>query len=179
MVAFWAILLVWLRAKFSTELIQSKRNLSCLRFFPKNQRMRMRGGAIEVDAREALEILSENSRWRIIKILIKEALCGKALAARLDLSRSAVSQHLRELRRAGLIQERKDGYFTFCCVQRERLDEVVKLVIALSDHEADPCNVQREKMADKKVKRKNYLPMCNSCVGTVKACANVGGSKPP
>jgi DNA-binding transcriptional ArsR family regulator len=124
-----------------------------------------------VDTREALEILSENSRWRIIQILIKEALCGKAIAAGLDLSRSAVSQHLNELRRAGLIQEKKDGHFTFCCVQRERLDQVVKLVISLLDNEADPllCNVQREKMADKKVKRENYLPMCNSCVGTGKA----------
>jgi DNA-binding transcriptional ArsR family regulator len=123
-----------------------------------------------VDTREALEILSENSRWRIIQILIKEALCGKAIAAGLDLSRSAVSQHLNELRRAGLIQEKKDGHFTFCCVQRERLDQVVKLVIAL-DRKADPllCKVQRKKMASKNEKRKDYLPMCNSCVRTDKA----------
>jgi DNA-binding transcriptional ArsR family regulator len=134
-----------------------------------------------VDAREALEILSENSRWRIIQILIREALCGKALAARLSLSRSAVSQHLSELRRAGLIQEKKDGHFTFCCVQRERLDQVVKLVIALLEYKADPllCSVQGEIMEDKKVKRENYLPMCDSCVGAVEACANVGGGKPP
>jgi ArsR family transcriptional regulator len=123
-----------------------------------------------VDAREALEILSENSRWRIMQILLRETLCGKALAARLGISRPAVSQHLRELRRAGLIHEKPDGYFTFCYVQRERLSQVVKLVIAL-DRKADPllCKVQRKKMASKNEKRKDYLPMCNSCVRTDKA----------
>ncbi|MBN1844923.1 MAG: winged helix-turn-helix transcriptional regulator, partial [Sedimentisphaerales bacterium] len=58
-----------------------------------------------------LKVLSVGTRLRIIQLLNGRALCVNALAQRLGVSQSAVSQHLRVLRDAGLVIDEKRGYF--------------------------------------------------------------------
>ncbi len=55
--------------------------------------------------------LSVETRVRIVQLLQDRPLCVNALAARLDVTHSAVSQHLRVLREAGLVTPDKRGYF--------------------------------------------------------------------
>ena len=59
----------------------------------------------------ALKVLSVESRVRILQLLKGRALCVGALAARLDVTQGAVSQHLRIMRDAGLVIDEKRGYF--------------------------------------------------------------------
>lgn len=58
-----------------------------------------------------LKILSVETRVRIIQLLKGRSLCVNALAARLDVTQGAVSQHLRFMRDAGLVTDEKRGYY--------------------------------------------------------------------
>ena len=65
-----------------------------------------------------LKVLSVETRLRIVQLLKGRVLCVGALAAKLDVTQGAVSQHLRILRDAGLVIDEKRGYFV-----HYRLDE--------------------------------------------------------
>ena len=56
-------------------------------------------------------MLSVPTRVKIIDLLKGRALCVGALAARLDVTQGAVSQHLRLLRDNGLVVAEKHGYY--------------------------------------------------------------------
>ena len=58
-----------------------------------------------------LKVLSVGTRVRIVQLLKGRALCVNALAARLDVTQGAVSQHLRVMRDAGLVIDEKRGYY--------------------------------------------------------------------
>lgn len=59
---------------------------------------------------EVFKLLGDKSRYRIIKILTEEGeLCVSDLAAVLDASMSAVSQHLRVLEMSGLVAGERMG----------------------------------------------------------------------
>jgi arsenate reductase/ArsR family transcriptional regulator len=57
--------------------------------------------------------LGHPARLRIVAMLRKGELCACQITAVLDLAPSTVSAHLAELRRAGLIAERKDGRWVY------------------------------------------------------------------
>ena len=65
-----------------------------------------------------LKVLSVGTRVRIVQLLKGKPMCVNALAARLDVTQGAVSQHLRIMRDAGLVIDEKRGYFV-----HYRLDE--------------------------------------------------------
>ena len=58
--------------------------------------------------------LADPTRLRIVEILCHqhepEALCVNALAGMLDITQSAVSQHLRMLKNVGLVKGERRGY---------------------------------------------------------------------
>ena len=58
-----------------------------------------------------LKILAVENRVRIVQLLKGRALCVNALAARLNVTQGAVSQHLRIMRDAGLVIDEKRGYY--------------------------------------------------------------------
>lgn len=60
---------------------------------------------------EVFKALSAPTRLRLVKLLAEHegALCVNALARRLDVSQSAVSQHLRVLRQTGLVKSERRG----------------------------------------------------------------------
>jgi ArsR family transcriptional regulator, arsenate/arsenite/antimonite-responsive transcriptional repressor len=58
---------------------------------------------------QTFKALAHPARLRILAMLRPGELCGCQIAAVLDLSPSTVSAHLAELRRGGLIAERKEG----------------------------------------------------------------------
>lgn len=65
-----------------------------------------------------LKVLSVGTRVRIFCLLRGRALCVNALAARLDVTQGAVSQHLRVMRDAGLVIDERRG-----CRVHYRLNE--------------------------------------------------------
>jgi len=58
-----------------------------------------------------LKVLSVETRVEMLRLLKGRALCVNALAARLNITPGAVSQHLRIMRDAGLVTDEKRGYY--------------------------------------------------------------------
>jgi len=58
-----------------------------------------------------LSVLSVETRVRIVRLLNGRALCVNALAAQLDVTQGAVSQHLRIMRDAGAVIDDRRGNF--------------------------------------------------------------------
>ena len=67
------------------------------------------------------KILSVETRVQIILLLKKRSLCVNALARTLEISPAAVSQHLRVLKDAGVVEAQKRGYYVHYRVQEETL----------------------------------------------------------
>jgi ArsR family transcriptional regulator, arsenate/arsenite/antimonite-responsive transcriptional repressor len=76
------------------------------------------------DLMQVLKALSDPTRTTILAHLSGEDLCVGALANRLGVTHSAVSQHLRILREAGLVSGSKRGYWVHYSLDRERVREV-------------------------------------------------------
>ena len=85
---------------------------------------------------EAVEVfgaLASETRIRILQELGEKTLCVGALATRLEMTQSAVSQHLQVMRRARLVEADKRGSFVHYRLTenageqcREMLDRIVR-----------------------------------------------------
>lgn len=67
--------------------------------------------------------LSSDARVLILQLLKERSLCVGALAARLNISSAAVSQHLRVLRYAELVVPDKRGYYVHYRLNRKTLEQ--------------------------------------------------------
>ena len=79
-------------------------------------------GEIE-ELTEVFKALSDPTRLRLVRLLAEHqgSLCVNALAHRLGVSQSAVSQHLRVLRQARLVEGEREGYHVHYALNPERL----------------------------------------------------------
>jgi DNA-binding transcriptional ArsR family regulator len=72
----------------------------------------------------ALRAIAEPRRRDILRIVLDSEHTAGEIAARFDVSRPAISQHLRILKEAGLIVERRLGTRRLYRARPERLTEV-------------------------------------------------------
>ena len=72
----------------------------------------------------SLAVLADPTRRRVFERLRSGPSAVNALAAGLPVSRPAVSQHLRALREAGLVDERSEGARRIYSIRREGLREL-------------------------------------------------------
>ena len=86
-----------------------------------------------VELLEILKALSDETRYKLIKMLLQHNFCVGALAKKLEITESAVSQHLKILRNAELIQGEKRGYYTHYFVNRKQLKKAAKKISELSE----------------------------------------------
>jgi ArsR family transcriptional regulator, arsenate/arsenite/antimonite-responsive transcriptional repressor len=63
--------------------------------------------------------LGEETRIKIILMLFREEMCICELMDQLNLSQSAVSHHVKILKQAGLVNDRRDGKWTFYSINKE------------------------------------------------------------
>ena len=80
--------------------------------------------------------LADETRLRLLALLQTQDLCGKALAQRLGISNAAVSQHLRVLKEAGLVEGEKRGYWNHYSVQGKGLEGVIRELERLASQPA-------------------------------------------
>jgi ArsR family transcriptional regulator len=85
-----------------------------------------------------LKALSDETRFRLLDLLLAEALCGRALAQRLGISEAAVSQHLKVLKEAGLVEGEKRGYWIHYSVQRKVVAQIIRELERLVSRSAVP-----------------------------------------
>ena len=75
------------------------------------------------EAAELFKVLSVDKRIEIIELLKKEAMSVNAIAEALGITQSAVSQHLRVLKAAGLVKDERQGYWIYYSLNREILEK--------------------------------------------------------
>jgi DNA-binding transcriptional ArsR family regulator len=73
------------------------------------------------------KVLSGDTRIRMLELLKGGPLCVNALAKRLGVTPSAVSQNLRILRDADLVVADKQGYFVHYGINRQTMTELRSL----------------------------------------------------
>ncbi len=78
------------------------------------------------ESAELFKILSVDKRIEIIELLKKEAMSVNAIAEVLKISQSAVSQHLRILKAAGLVKDKRQGYWIYYSLNRDILEKCRK-----------------------------------------------------
>lgn len=85
----------------------------------------------------AFKALSDESRFKLVNLLLTHDFCVGALAHHLKISEAAVSQHLRQLREVGLVKGEKRGYWTHYLVDKVKLSELAEALRNLT--ELPPC----------------------------------------
>ena len=75
------------------------------------------------ESAELFKILSVDKRIEIIERLKKEAMNVNSLAGVLGITQSAVSQHLRVLKAAGLVKDERQGYWIYYSLNRDALEK--------------------------------------------------------
>ena len=76
------------------------------------------------ESAELFKILSVDKRIEIIELLKKEAMSVNSMAEVLGVTSSAVSQHLRVLKSAGLVRDERKGYWVYYSLDRDTLEKV-------------------------------------------------------
>lgn len=75
------------------------------------------------EAAELFKLLSVDKRIEIIELLKKEPMSVNAIAQALKISQSAVSQHLRTLKSAGLVKDERQGYWIYYSLNKDALEK--------------------------------------------------------
>lgn len=73
-----------------------------------------------------LKALGEPTRLRIVRLLAERELCVCELEEIMDMSQPRISQHLKVLKQAGLIKERREAQRRMCRLNREVYNNFLK-----------------------------------------------------
>jgi DNA-binding transcriptional ArsR family regulator len=87
---------------------------------------------------QIVKTLADETRFKLVKLLLTHDFCVGALAQHLRISEAAVSQHLKYLREAGLVKGEKRGYWTHYMVEKNKLNELAELLRGLTN--LVPCS---------------------------------------
>ena len=74
--------------------------------------------------RDVFQAIADPTRRDIINLLAHKTLTPNSVADSFDVSRQAISKHLKILEECGLIMIEQQGRERFCSVQPEKLDEI-------------------------------------------------------
>lgn len=88
-------------------------------------------GEIQEKVAQALKILGDSNRIKIIEILREGELCQCEVIPHIGQSQPTVSRHLNLLERHGVLVRRKEGTKTFYKIADEKVLEIVDLVRSL------------------------------------------------
>jgi DNA-binding transcriptional ArsR family regulator len=86
---------------------------------------------------QVLKALSDETRLKMIELLLQNDFCVGALSRKLNISEAAVSQHLKVLRNAGIVAGDKRGYYTHYDVCRDLIEEVSQSIHAIAAYSGD------------------------------------------
>src|SRR3954452_17959035 len=84
---------------------------------------------------ELFHALSDETRLEIIELLRKGERCVCELTDSLDAAQSRLSFHLRVLRDAGIVRDRKDGRWVHYELDRSAFNEIESLVASMNPRE--------------------------------------------
>ncbi len=92
---------------------------------------------------QAFKLLSDENKYRIVKLLMNGEKCVCDIAEELNLEQSLVSHHLNRLREAGLIVDRKVGSWVHCSLNQkvfEKIEKAFQKDLGTSNIKNVPCS---------------------------------------
>lgn len=101
-----------------------------------------------MDLEIMLRALGEPMRLKIFRQLLERKHCVRSLAKKLDITESAVSQHMKVLREAGLVYGERCGYHIHYFPSQEAIDYMAGMFVLMKgqsqDLDRDPnvCNCE-------------------------------------
>lgn len=75
-----------------------------------------------MNADDLIKVIGEPMRYKILRQLLLRKHCVRSLSKKLGVSESAVSQHLKIMKQAGLVYGEKYGYHTHYFPSQEAMD---------------------------------------------------------
>ena len=73
-----------------------------------------------------LKALADETRWRIVRELLKETLTVSELTERLGANQYNISKHLRILRETGIVTTEKEGKNLNCTIEPELKQKIAR-----------------------------------------------------
>jgi DNA-binding transcriptional ArsR family regulator len=111
-----------------------------------------------------LRALADETRFKIINLLLTHDLCVGAIAQRLEVSKAAISQHLQILRNTGLVWGEKRGYWTHYSVERNLLKQISNELTEIADQVFNPEGIcLRTCSSEANIKERMGKEMCKDC----------------
>lgn len=106
--------------------------------------------------------LSDETRLKILMIISSKVICQKGISRHLQISDSAVSQHIRILKEANILTGYKEGYYVFYRINDDVFNECISFMKFMNEGEytcIDLGNVEKTKKC------------CSAtCKGNIKCC---------
>ena len=120
------------------------------------------------DALALFKLLADDTRLKILRALGEKDMYVELLAERLRLSAPTVSFHMKKLLAAGLVDARREQYYTVYAIRREALGLTLDALIFRPD-DADAAEALREEQYRRKVIRA-FMPdgFCETLPAQVK-----------
>lgn len=87
----------------------------------------------DISPADLLRVLADPLRERIVRLLAREALCNCHLVEETGASQTNISNHLRQLRTAGLVTTEPHGRYTYYRLRPEALRAVATALTDLAD----------------------------------------------
>ncbi|MDD5583906.1 MAG: metalloregulator ArsR/SmtB family transcription factor [Candidatus Omnitrophica bacterium] len=105
------------------------------------------------DLENVLKALADINRMRIVKLLSCRVMCVCELAYVLGITQPSVSRHLKKLKRAGLIKDMQDGFWTNYCIDKTSSGYTKAFLkclnVWLADDRIVRCDAQKAKRAQR------------------------------
>lgn len=98
-----------------------------------------------------LKALGEPMRYRIYRALLERKHCVRSLSRKFGISESAVSQHMKVMREAGLVYGEKFGYHTHYLPEQRAIDflagqfEAMRTASLAVDRDMSVCQCEYRK----------------------------------
>lgn len=86
-----------------------------------------------MDIETIMKALGDPTRFMIFQLLLKRKHCVRSLSKAMGISESAVSQHMKVLRKADLVYGEKYGYHTHYLPKQETTDMLTDVFACMSE----------------------------------------------
>jgi len=113
--------------------------------------------------------LGDDTRLRILRALGERDMYTELLAERMQLTPATVSFHMKKLQAAGLVDARKEQYYTVYSLRKEAFAMTIRELVLPEEGSADNAEALREEMYRRKV-IKSFMPhgFCETMPAQVK-----------
>lgn len=87
--------------------------------------------------------VADETRWRIVRLVMDRALCVCELADILGMPQSSVSSHVQIIRKAGLLESETCGKWTYFRIERGRLAPLKAILKHFPDVEGHAADAEK------------------------------------